>query len=548
LITYEKKMEKYFTVLVLMGFVFFIFSISAFAVQEKNIAVTIDGEKILFDVKPYIDQQNRTMVPIRFIGEQLGFVFAWDPVEKVVSFTNTDDGILVQLSIGKNEALVNNNTVIMDTTAVIKNGRAMVPLRFVLETLGLKVEYDQIENIVNIITDFGSMVSTGETFAVVTKDVVNVRSGPGTSYDLVTQIKKGDSFPILGQKDDWYQITLSNNESGWVASWLIALHRENESASRSAEPGEGREIPETNSPPVTILAIDVSSEGEDVFISVTGNGKLNATSFTLNDPRRVVLDFPGTIKETWENEEERVEVNQGLVQRVRMAQFLENQVRVVVDVNGPASVRIVSSSDDQSSLTFKVEKPSIVGKTIVIDPGHASIQPGGWSDPGAIGPSDLCERDVVLDIALKVKEELVKKGANPILTRTGDTTLSLAGRAEIANQANADAFVSIHTNANVSSTVNGTSTYFYGNVNGQWTARQTLASVVQQELVKMIQRKDLGTLQANFAVLCYTVVPSILVETAFISNPEEERLLADPEFRTNIARGIVNGLERYFMN
>ena len=85
------------------------------------------------------------------------------------------------------------------------------------------------------------------------------------------------------------------------------------------------------------------------------------------------------------------------------------------------------------------------GKVIVIDPGHAKIQPGGWPDPGAVGPTGLQEKDVVLAIGRKVVEKLMAKGANVFITRTGNTTLTLAGRAQIANSNNADTCLSVFT-------------------------------------------------------------------------------------------------------
>jgi len=83
-------------------------------------------------------------------------------------------------------------------------------------------------------------------------------------------------------------------------------------------------------------------------------------------------------------------------------------------------------------------------------------------------------------------------------------------------------------------------------VAGQYEARQKLAKSIQQELVKSAQRRNIGVLQSPFAVLKYTKVPSVLVETAFISNYEEEKLLADPGFRQKVANGIAQGIENYF--
>lgn len=603
---------------------------AAFAASNKGVDITVDGQPVNFDVKPYIDSQNRTIVPIRFIGEKLGYSFDWDAIGKVV--TVTGNGSSLKIWIGNQQALVDDKTVTMDTVAVLDQGRAMVPLRFIVENMGASISYDQSRRVVdvkrNFVTndetieqvseivqinspvvnirsgpgtqyDIVAKVKLGDTFfvtakqegwnqiifqngqqgwvvasavdpvkldspddeqinddpveqisdkvAVVSETVINIRSGPGTDYPTLTKASFGTSFNITGQKGEWYEIALAENK-GWVAGWVVSVRETTDTASRTEEPGERREDV-TIPPPIklnTIFDIAVDTVDDEVYLTIRGEEKLNYSSFRLDNPRRIVLDFPYSTLED-PNSLKTIEVNHQLVQTIRIAQFSSEQVRVVLDLAAPAGLNLVDADDEGEVLEFQVGKPSIKGKTIVLDPGHASIQSWGGSDPGASGPAGLREKDVVLDIALKTAKVLEAKGANVILTRTGDTNLTLAGRAQIANDSNADIFVSIHCNANTKSTVQGTSTYYYNNGNGQVDVRKKLASVVQSELVNAIGRKNLGVLQANFAVLRLTTVPSILVETAFISNPEEEELLADSSFRSKIAEGIANGLELYFL-
>ena len=83
------------------------------------------------------------------------------------------------------------------------------------------------------------------------------------------------------------------------------------------------------------------------------------------------------------------------------------------------------------------------GRILVIDPGHGSVQNGGWSDPGAVSPSGVYERDVNSKIAFAAGEILSKEGATVIYTRIGDTSLTLQGRAELANNYGADAFICV---------------------------------------------------------------------------------------------------------
>lgn len=626
--TSRKRASLWWVSLALVIVYIFSLPTAAFAASKKEVKITVDGQAVDFDVQPYIDSQNRTIVPIRFIGEKLGYQFDWDPKGKLVTVTGNSS--LLKIWINNKQALVNDQTVMMDTVAVLAQGRAMVPLRFIVENMGASISYDQQTGVVNVtralnkndavevseVVQINSPVVNirsgpgtqyeivakarlGDTFtvilkqdgwnqivlsngqkawviasavdpveqktsgdqqrdnepleqvtdkvAVISESVVNIRSGPGTDYPVLTKASLGASFNIVGQKGEWYEIAVADNK-GWVAGWLVSVREKTtDSASRSEEPGERREEVLNPQPSElnTILGVEVETEDDEVYLTISGQKKLNYSSFRLDNPRRIVLDFPGSVLED-PNSVQTIEVDHDLVHTIRVAQFNAEQVRVVIDLAAAAGINLVDSADDGKVLEFRVGKPSIKGKTIVLDPGHASIQSWGNSDPGAIGPSGLQEKDVVLDIAQKTAELLRAKGANVILTRVGDTTLTLAGRAEVANKNNADIFVSIHCNANTKSTVQGTSTYYYNNGNGQADVRKKLASVVQSELVKAIGTKNLGVLQANFAVLRYTAVPSILVETAFISNPEEENLLADSGFRTKIAQGIANGIELYF--
>lgn len=172
---------------------------------------------------------------------------------------------------------------------------------------------------------------------------------------------------------------------------------------------------------------------------------------------------------------------------------------------------------------------------VFIDPGH------GGKNPGAIGPNGLQEANVNLDIGLKLGRILSNWGYEINYSRTTDTTVTLSERARLANEWEANYFVSIHCNSNVNPEANGTSTYFYRT----GTIAESFALTVNNSLVRQIERKDLGIFSANFAVLRLTRMPAILVETAFISNPYEASLLATNTFRQNCAVGIANGIAEF---
>ncbi len=172
---------------------------------------------------------------------------------------------------------------------------------------------------------------------------------------------------------------------------------------------------------------------------------------------------------------------------------------------------------------------------IFIDPGH------GGNNPGAVSQTGLKEADVNLDVALKLGRILTTWGYEVKYSRTDNITVSLTQRANMANEWGADYFVSIHCNSNENPNITGTSTYFYR----RGTTAESFAIVVNNNLVRQIELKDLGVFAANFAVLRKTYMPAILVELAFISNPNEALLLSTNTFRQNCAIGIANGIAQF---
>lgn len=175
---------------------------------------------------------------------------------------------------------------------------------------------------------------------------------------------------------------------------------------------------------------------------------------------------------------------------------------------------------------------------ICIDPGH------GGNDPGAVGPSGLKEKDVVLKISLILRDILKAKGFIVECTRTEDVSLAntinedLNARVNIANQLKSDYFISIHCNSSTNRTAHGVETYALA-AGGQ---AEKLAQAVQRRLTIETGRANRGVKFANFLVLRKTNMPAILVETAFISNYEEENLLKAPFFIDGVANAVAGGI------
>jgi N-acetylmuramoyl-L-alanine amidase len=229
-------------------------------------------------------------------------------------------------------------------------------------------------------------------------------------------------------------------------------------------------------------------------------------------------------------------------------------------------------------LQAKVDRLTIVA----LDPGH------GGEDPGAVGPSGLKEKDVVLAVALQLRDRLnTLPGMRAFLTRDEDYFVPLHERVRKARRVQADLFVSIHADAFITPRARGASVFalsesgatssaarwlaqkenaadLVGGVNVKAKDRSVLRTLLDMSTTAQIKdsmtagREVLGQLdrvgrlhkprveQAGFAVLKAPDIPSILVETAFISNPDEEAKLADPAYRRQLVDALATGIQRYF--
>ncbi len=189
---------------------------------------------------------------------------------------------------------------------------------------------------------------------------------------------------------------------------------------------------------------------------------------------------------------------------------------------------------------------SLQGKVIVLDPGH------GGNDPGTVGVGSTTEAENVLAIAWELKTMLEKAGAEVVMTRQANLNPAqgsafssqqhgqLAARVATANRSRGQIFLSLHNDWNENSYVQGTSVYFYKSQD------LSLAESLQKALVRQLKTVDLGIRQGNLYVLRNTNMPAALVEVGFLSNPQEAARLAKPNYRLEVARGLLAGINDYF--
>jgi N-acetylmuramoyl-L-alanine amidase len=270
---------------------------------------------------------------------------------------------------------------------------------------------------------------------------------------------------------------------------------------------------------------------------------------------------------------------------------------VAADVNPPEIVRVAAAAPNQPTNTTAPSQPETAKSArhtstgessltralglkinrVVIDPGH------GGHDQGTMGPKGLLEKDVVLDVALRVGKLIEERmGAEVIYTRTDDTFVPLEGRTELANEKKADLFLSIHANSSPAPHVSGIETYYLNFTDSKdaldVAARENASSQKSVfELRDLIQKitlhdkleesrefaariqsalyafslrnfpgeKNRGVRKAPFVVLIGANMPSVLAEIGFLSNPKEEALLKKSDYRQKLAEALYRGVSRY---
>lgn len=183
----------------------------------------------------------------------------------------------------------------------------------------------------------------------------------------------------------------------------------------------------------------------------------------------------------------------------------------------------------------RTQGTGIRGALVVLDPGH------GGTDPGEHGPAGSAEADLCWRLAELLAHRLVWAGARARFTRTEAENPDVTERAQRANEMNGDLFISIHLNSHGETTADGASTYYFP----RSKAGELAADAVLRELVGL-GLADCRSHARSYPILKETRMPALLVEPAFVTNPDDEKKLDDADFRNAVADAIVAGVQRYY--
>lgn len=524
--------------------------------NQTDIKLLLDGKELKTDVPPII-VDDRVLVPARVVFESMDAEVDWIAEERRVVISGA---VKIELIIDQKEATVDGESRTLDVPATIIDDRTLVPVRFVSESLSCDVDWIPETRTVSISRPKG-------TFTHTLKQI---------SYEWKEQEGRLRIALHLDQKNVGFSSFTLTNPERFVLD-LDSTHLG--TGVSSPVKTECPMVPQirfsqfSENPMVVRVVVDLT-ETSQAAVSKSSDGKTLYIDFQYQGDRVYLYEDPPTVVcggvdaadlKLTQNGNEAVVTVSGMVYKTETLSF-ENEfcksIRVVGQ-NGKSTLyislkegvspalsgnRILFWSGDSSSLSNLTLNENAKNLLVVIDPGHGGAETGSIGY-GADGEPELYEKKVNLQIALRANTLLVQAGVKTLMTRTTDTDVSLAKRAEIANEADADLFVSIHNNSFTSPDAVGSEVLYGSDVVSEeyGISGKRLAQLIQEEMVEQLQRPDRGLKhQPGMAVIRLSKMPAVIVEGLFLSNPEELKMLQDSEYierqAVAIARGIVRAL------
>ncbi|OGV25771.1 MAG: hypothetical protein A3F18_05500 [Legionellales bacterium RIFCSPHIGHO2_12_FULL_37_14] len=340
----------------------------------------------------------------------------------------------------------------------------------------------------------------------------------------------------------------------------------------------------------------IKSHQDSIDFEFSTKGSVKSKYFIGENPHRVVVDFSNT---EYSHNDMITNPNSPSIKKIKVTKLKNATLRLVIELKQKVAPNFVAlayapyklrlnllSKVKQRSLNSPSANKAARPVVIVIDAGH------GGKDPGAHGPHLTKEKNIVLEIARKLKAQIDKeKGMRAVLTRQSDYYISLRKRLDIARKNNADLFISIHADAFKQPNSSGVSVYALSQSGATSEAAHWLAEkenyselgdinlnslndkngLVREVLIDLSQTATIGASlhigeqvlkaldlvtdlhyprveQARFVVLKSPDIPSILIETGFISNPSEEKNLASLAYQTKLSMAIFKGIKQYFID
>lgn len=464
--------------------------------------ISINGNKINSDV-PAFTYKNRTLAPLRSIGEALGAEVNWDEVNMIATLSLNGKTISVQIDSSKAKVNGVEKDITYEMPAKLVGTRTMIPLRFIAEELDCKVEWDESNYLVNIYTGYVNTLVDGKQIPL---QKVNVTfEGNKMNLEFPAVIYNGRTLLPIRNIAEYLSATVNWDESG-----VINIEKDGNKISMKLD------------------STEYQMNGENKIIDNGVPPKL------IGNKTMVPLRFLGSILGcTTEWKEESFTAN--IINKPEEKPVITPEPQPEPKPEPP----MVTPQPPEEIAKVDVPKN---GLKVVIDPGH------GGKDPGALsysmkngGNTPYNEKTVCLNVARKLENLLRQRGYEVIMTRNDDYFVGLSERADISNNYGANAFVSIHFNSATPSATGIETFHFPGSASGF-----NLATSIQNNLIQSTGAVNRGVKQARFTVLSETACIAILAELGFISNPNDEYILQTDAYHDNVAQALAKGIDQYF--
>ncbi len=336
-------------------------------------------------------------------------------------------------------------------------------------------------------------------------------------------LQEGIRVKIIGKIGAQYHVQLSASMEAWLPEEFAKLLP-----------------PDTPLPQGLAGAISVTNSNLEDIVTLTLSEKLPYTSEQLINPNAIAVDVYGATSNTnWISQPRSVKG----IESITWKQIAANQYRMIINLLHPHWGFDINYAG--RSLQIKIRKPPVIvspdsvlsGLIIAIDAGH------GGDNHGSIGATGVLEKDITISIARDLESILTSQGVQVVLSRTENNVPAMPERIDKILYSSACLLVSVHCNsagdASDPIALRGVSSYY------RYIGFKPLADIIYDKMLA-IGLKQFGEVGSfNFTLNSLTQLPNVLVETAFLSNPEDEMLLLDDGFRKKVAEQIVKGLEEF---
>lgn len=392
------------------------------------------------------------------------------------------------------------------------------------------------------------------TYLTVEATALNVRKGPGLDYKIQSQIKSGTKLAVLKKQKEWYQVTLPDGKTGWVASWLIGDKKTTPVTSIAATVNtQGAKL--RDNPGTDTKVLQELDKDTPLTITLAQNGwsqvQVGDTVGWISSD--LVTETTSKVVEKPENSDKKEVYTREDTTNLRKEPNIE--APVVAILKEGTTLKVLETVEDW----LKVETPdkqtgyvanwvvnagsrsknalatSISEATIMLDAGHGGADGGASTNNGTI-----LEKDLTLSTVKLLKKDLEKTGAKVILTRDNDSWVDLIRRSDLSNQLKPDVFISIHYDATDEKNIaSGTHVYYY------YPEDKKLAQIVDQHLASL-PLPNHGASYNNLSVTRENTQPALLLELGYMSTNKDVSYIITKDYQQKAADAITAALTEYF--